>query len=212
VCKKLTEMTNGQFGVATDIIHFNELLSRFISPPPDIKSTISHTTEFIYMGFPKRHFDSVPTYAYEGRDVTMTSTSFVCPRCHCRVTDIPAVCSVCSLPLNSSSHIARSHHHLFPVPNFEEITVSAPTRQQPLTLTLSRSSHSVSRTSNSIIHEDGSLSCYGCLEPILPSSPHSPGYGLKCVKCHQVFCIECDLFIHNSLHNCPGCEALVQPP
>ena len=29
-------------------------------------------------------------------------------------------CCVCTLQLNSSSHIARSHHHLFPVPSFEE--------------------------------------------------------------------------------------------
>lgn len=212
VCKKLTEMTNGQFGVATDILHLNELLSRFISPPPDIKSTISHETDFIYMGFPRRQFDSLPTLSYDGRDITMTSTSFICPRCHCRVTDIPSLCSVCSLQLNSSSHIARSHHHLFPVPNFEEMMIpSASTQQQsssqqPLTLTLSRSSHSVTVSSKS--HEISSLSCYGCLEPLLPLSAHSSGYGLKCIKCFQLFCIECDLFIHNSLHNCPGCEAL----
>lgn len=182
VCKKLTEMTNGTFGVATDIIHLTELLSQYITPPADLKSTISNYTDFIYMGFPKRQFDILPSYAYDGREVVMTSTSYICPRCHCRISDIPSLCPICSLQLNSSSHIARSYHHLFPVPNFEEINLS----EQSLSSFKSQS-----------------LSCYGCLESLLTTSLY-----MKCTKCLNLFCIDCDLFIHNSLHNCPGCNTL----
>jgi transcription initiation factor TFIIH subunit 2 len=29
---------------------------------------------------------------------------------------------------------------------------------------------------------------------------------LECTKCKQPFCAECDMYIHETLHNCPGCE------
>ena len=28
----------------------------------------------------------------------------------------------------------------------------------------------------------------------------------RCGKCQNDFCIDCDVFVHESLHNCPGCE------
>ena len=37
-----------------------------------------------------------------------------------RVGAIPTECPVCDLPLVSAPHLARSHHHLFPVPMFVE--------------------------------------------------------------------------------------------
>lgn len=31
---------------------------------------------------------------------------------------------------------------------------------------------------------------------------------LRCDKgCRQLYCFDCDLYIHESLHVCPGCEA-----
>jgi len=72
--------------------------------------------------------------------------------------------------------------------------------------------------------EGGScLYCYGCQRPLAPhlDSSHSeaaaaagglaaaddgPGMVLRCQLCRRLFCFECDAFIHESLHNCPGCE------
>lgn len=34
------------------------------------------------------------------------------------------------------------------------------------------------------------------------------GVRLACPRCRQHFCFDCDLYIHESLHNCPGCESL----
>ena len=31
---------------------------------------------------------------------------------------------------------------------------------------------------------------------------------LQCPRCENIFCVECDIFIHDSLHNCPGCYLL----
>jgi len=32
----------------------------------------------------------------------------------------------------------------------------------------------------------------------------------QCPRCQQIFCVECDIYIHNALHNCPGCTSTVQ--
>jgi transcription initiation factor TFIIH subunit 2 len=200
VCKKLTEMTNGIFSVATDFLHLSDLLTNLITPPADLKSTIANTTDFIYMGFPRRQFETLSSYSYDSgsrsssRDVILTSTSYLCPRCHCHISDIPSLCPICSLQLNSSSHIARSYHHLFPVPNYEEVTSVS---------SHSSANHPIPSVSSSSTPQSLALSCYGCQESLsgTDSSLH-----MKCGKCQQIFCVDCDLFIHNSLHNCPGCD------
>ncbi|CAN4105352.1 unnamed protein product [Withania somnifera] len=35
-----------------------------------------------------------------------------------------------------------------------------------------------------------------------------PGPQVACPKCNQHFCLDCDIYIHESLHNSPGCESL----
>ena len=36
------------------------------------------------------------------------------------------------------------------------------------------------------------------------------GIIVRCPDCRALFCFDCDAFIHEQLHNCPGCECL--PP
>lgn len=38
-------------------------------------------------------------------------------------------------------------------------------------------------------------------------SGNRPSLSVECPKCKQYFCIDCDIYIHESLHNCPGCES-----
>lgn len=177
VCKRLAEITHGTFAVARDTLHLSELIMSHTVPPVDEKSTASKYADFVYMGFPSRSFDVAPSFVYDGRNVIVTSSSYVCPRCYTRVTEIPAQCAVCSLQLNSSSHIARSYHHLFPVENFVECGMGADCAPE-------------------------GLSCKGCTFLFRPESMK-----MQCPKCLGVFCVECDIFIHDSLHNCPGCCA-----
>jgi transcription factor Ssl1 len=63
--------------------------------------------------------------------------------------------------------------------------------------------------------EGGSgLYCYGCARPLAPQlesggdggTNDGPGMVLRCQLCRRLFCFECDAFVHESLHNCPGCE------
>src|ERR1700730_11042075 len=69
-----------------------------------------------------------------------------------------------------------------------------------------------------------STNCYGCQTafPLL-KKPQNSGNNIitegpsqtqrfACPSCHNHFCIDCDLFCHEILHNCPGCERLLQRP
>jgi len=67
-----------------------------------------------------------------------------------------------------------------------------------------------------------STHCYGCqiAFPPLKKPPKSTNNIINeaaqgtqrfaCPSCHNHFCIDCDLFCHETLHNCPGCERLSQ--
>jgi transcription factor Ssl1 len=63
-----------------------------------------------------------------------------------------------------------------------------------------------------------STHCYGCQTPFPPlKKPQSGSNAIisegpigtqrfVCPSCHNHYCIDCDLFCHEVLHNCPGCE------
>lgn len=180
ICKKICEETGGSFSVAVDANHLKTLVTKHAIPPPQMKNRIQTSANFIYMGFPSKEFNNYASYSFEGRAISLSTSSYICPRCFARTTDIPAECVVCSLQLNSSPHIARSHHHLFPIGNFKEIEENA-----------------VSNDSNT---RDNSR-CFGCNEMLTANSLR-----LQCLGCACIYCIECDVFIHDSLHNCPGCH------
>lgn len=68
---------------------------------------------------------------------------------------------------------------------------------------LARSYHHLFPLANFDTIEDAEekRNCYACLMP-LQSTRYS------CPHCKQQFCLECDMFCHESLHNCPGCETM----
>jgi len=209
-------------------------------------------TDFIYMGFPKRTFDSQVAYGFEGKRFKLSSSAYLCPRCGTRATDIPTSCCVCGLQLNSSSHIARSHHHLFPVPNFIEYDVKvvmvdpshgqqtkeevAPVSDKPdkLVLTIRKKPKPLIRTFQAVCVDPAQAAlilqvsegtegaegegeergleaetllgsrCRGCLKGVCEEGKMI----MRCPRCWHFFCVECDLFMHDSLHNCPGCPSV----
>mmetsp|Transcript_17730 Transcript_17730/g.25019 ORF Transcript_17730/g.25019 Transcript_17730/m.25019 type:complete len:718 (+) Transcript_17730:18-2171(+) len=96
--------------------------------------------EFVQMGFPTRETEDIPTLIHAGagsslgsgnhnnatKDTSMprllfARTGYICPRCHAKVSELPSDCAVCNLKLVLAPHLARSFHHLFPIPPFAEI-------------------------------------------------------------------------------------------
>jgi transcription initiation factor TFIIH subunit 2 len=160
-------------------------------------------TDFVYMGFPRRVVNSSASYVFDGKTPTLADTAYVCPRCFTKTTEIPTQCMTCTLQLNSSSHIARSFHHIFPVPTFVDDADTAPLSDLNVdsnngtdTMDVQGQSHASSNGSN----EDYKI-CGGCSDTMVVGM--EPLY--KCPRCLTPFCTECDSFIHDSLHNCPGC-------
>lgn len=43
--------------------------------------------------------------------------------------------------------------------------------------------------------------CYSCNNSLLPQQNDAA----ECTICHGVFCLDCDIFIHETLHFCPSC-------
>lgn len=243
ICKFLCDATGGSFHVALSTSHLQELVQAQVYPPAELSSVLEssnarHATDLVYMGFPKRHFDRCPTFAYSGRDTTESSRSFMCPRCKSRATSIPTCCCVCGLQLNSSTHIARSYHHLFPVPDFQEYvpvirekTEAVKTEGGDLKVKIGKGRTLVlgggMRAGGAELGSDGRAilesakakgsCCFGCHKQLHGTPVASAGAGgreqgcdvtagtVQCPACKRVFCSDCDAFIHDSLHNCPGC-------
>ncbi|CAO3672205.1 unnamed protein product [Umbelopsis ramanniana] len=180
VCRTLCKETNGSYGVVLNEAHFKDLLFEAI-PPPAITQT-RNTSNLVMMGFPTKSNDLHPSFCVCHSKLTVGG--YICPRCSSKICELPTDCDVCGLTLVSSPHLARSYHHLFPVDNFIEVPWSG----------------------------INSLHCFAC-QTAFDSSP-PPGAGLEsnsgrysCPRCHNQFCVDCDIFVHEVLHNCPGCWA-----
>lgn len=51
----------------------------------------------------------------------LSTAGFLCPQCQAKYCELPVECKCCGLTLVSAPHLARSYHHLFPLPVFTEI-------------------------------------------------------------------------------------------
>ncbi|KAJ6835088.1 putative general transcription factor IIH subunit 2 [Iris pallida] len=181
ICKYLCEETGGSYTVALDESHFKELLLEHAPPPPAIAEYAA--ANLIKMGFPQRGAEGAISICSCHKEVNVGG-GYTCPRCKSRMCELPTECLICGLTLVSSPHLARSYHHLFPVTPFNEISSILPSRMQQKLL----------------------QTCFGCQQSIVnhgsKTSPH-----VCCPRCNQHFCLDCDIYIHESLHNCPGCES-----
>ncbi|KAI8323260.1 TFIIH basal transcription factor complex, subunit SSL1 [Martensiomyces pterosporus] len=144
-------------------------------PPPPVVSSKA-TSDMIQMGFPIRaNNGDVPTPCACHHELSFTG--YICPRCLSKVCTLPTDCDVCGLPLVSAPHLARSYHHLFPEENFKEVPAEESTREK---------------------------ACFGC-EAELGGAVAVGSGRYQCPKCKHDFCLDCDIFVHETLHNCPGC-------
>ena len=155
------------------------------------------------MGFPQRSAESAAAAVYVGSEVVLASGGYTCPRCQARVVELPCQCHVCNLTLISSPHLARSYHHLFPVVPFSEL----PRAPAPGPGCGPGSGGGARGGSEP-------RSCFGCLKELgggggaggAGAKPAQQPMVLMCPLCKHTFCFGCDTYIHESLHNCPGCE------
>ncbi|XP_009338275.2 LOW QUALITY PROTEIN: general transcription factor IIH subunit 2 [Pyrus x bretschneideri] len=181
VCKHLCQETGGLYYIALDEAHLKELILEHAPPPPAIAEFA--IANLIKMGFPQRAAEGSVAICSCHKEAKV-GAGYTCPRCKARVCELPTECRICGLTLISSPHLARSYHHLFPIVPFDEVSLSLLIDQQ----------------------NKFPRACFGCQQNLLGPG-NKPGLRVACPKCKQHFCLECDIYIHESLHNCPGCES-----
>ncbi|GLC63541.1 hypothetical protein PLESTF_000047400 [Pleodorina starrii] len=197
VCRRIAEETGGSYGVALNEAHLEQLMMGHSNPPP--ATSAQAKAELVRMGFPQRSTEEASSAVFVGLEARLLSGSYTCPRCKSRVPELPCECHICGLTLISSPHLARSYHHLFPVPPYHEDN-----QERAAEAAAALSGQPAMRDE---VTTSTGLYCFGCLREV--SQPGTAGQlhlTLRCGQCKQVFCFECDAYVHEQLHNCPGCE------
>lgn len=203
-----TDPANPYYTVATGEAHFRELLLKATTPPVSRESD-KGTASLLMMGFPSRTVATAPdALTLCACHSQPAATTYACTRCRTRVCRLPAECPGCGLTLILSTHLARSYHHLFPLRSWVEVSWADARR---------------------------SVACYAC-QTLFPTVPASAGGGKRvgdaaaavppaatkskgvsesgryaCPVCEKHFCIDCDVFSHEVIHNCPGCQSEPRP-
>uniref|UniRef100_UPI003AB0D065 general transcription factor IIH subunit 2 isoform X3 n=1 Tax=Centroberyx gerrardi TaxID=166262 RepID=UPI003AB0D065 len=179
VCTVLTRETGGSYHVILDESHFKELLMLHVKPPP---ASSSSECSLIRMGFPQHTIASL--------------------------ADQDAKPSFSMSHLDSSSDPGLSLGGYF-CPQCHAKYTELPVECKICGLTLvsaphlARSFHHLfpleAFTETPVEEHQGDRFCQACQGELKDKSVFT------CPACRSVFCVECDLFIHDSLHCCPAC-------
>jgi len=193
ICAELCTKTNagddGNYHVALNEQHFRELMMT-VTTPPVTRTKKQSQSSLLMMGFPSRTTGKGITMSFCACHGKLCRGGYLCSRCESKVCSLPAECPACGLTLILSTHLARSYHHLFPLRNWVEVPWSAAGK---------------------------SKSCFSCQAPFVAVQDREEGAAemkgmsesgrYACEVCGNHFCIDCDVFAHEIVHNCPGCQS-----
>ncbi|XP_074851504.1 general transcription factor IIH subunit 2 isoform X2 [Carettochelys insculpta] len=179
VCTVLARETGGTYHVILDESHYKELLMHHVSPPP---ASSSSECSLIRMGFPQHTIASLSDQ------------------------DAKPSFSMAHLENNSDPGLSLGGYFC---PQCRAKYCELPVECKICGLTLVSAPH-LARSYHHLFPLDafqevaleeykGERYCQGCQGEIKDQHVYI------CKVCQNVFCVECDLFVHDSLHCCPGC-------
>ena len=197
ILRVLAKRTEGTYTTAMHEEHFRELMNSHVTPPPLTSRQTS--VSLIRMGFPfrKRRNEAC---LYVNDPIMKGKFGYECPRCSSWLSEIPCECPLCGLSLVSSPHLGRSYHHLFPVKKY--ISFEQPS---PMDGKQTEEPDETTKAKAEEYRNADMLRCRGCKVLLAKSKV----LRLICPSCQSVLCSDCDIFVHDSLHQCPGCEDTV---
>ncbi|XP_011633340.1 general transcription factor IIH subunit 2 isoform X3 [Pogonomyrmex barbatus] len=179
ICKRMANTTGGEHSVALDDKHYKEQLNAHIDPPPAAKRL---DAALVKMGFPHHALHS-----------SAPDTSITVCMCHAQNSEE-------SIKLMTTGYLCPqclSKHCELPVEcrACGLTLVSAPH--------LARSYHYLFPVDpfKEVALESNFSFCFGCQKAFVQKDKKV----YICGKCNQTFCLDCEIFIHEILHTCPGC-------
>ncbi|XP_076265789.1 general transcription factor IIH subunit 2 Ssl1 isoform X2 [Rhynchophorus ferrugineus] len=178
VCRFLANETKGTYNVILDDCHFKDLLYQQVEPPP---AAVALESSLIKMGFPHQ-------MNTEGTEEPLTM-------CMCHVDSTE----------EGSKLTTGGYYCPQCFSKYCELPVEC--RACGLTLVsaphLARSYHHLFPAANyvEVAMANSAENCYGCQKNFTDEDKNV----YRCPKCKKIFCIDCDIFIHDILHSCPGC-------
>uniref|UniRef100_A0A7N6AT75 General transcription factor IIH subunit n=1 Tax=Anabas testudineus TaxID=64144 RepID=A0A7N6AT75_ANATE len=175
VCTVLTRETGGSYHVILDESHFKELLMLHVKPPP---ASSSSECSLIRMGFPQH---TVASLTDQDANVTLN-------------------------PVTRTTSLSLGGYYC---PQCHAKYTELPVECKVCGLTLVSAPH-LARSFHHLFPLEPFIEipveeiqvnrfCQACQGELKDKSAFS------CTSCHSVVCVECDLFIHDSLHCCPCC-------
>lgn len=236
LCSRTNGGDDSTYAVVLHEHHFRELFLKATTPPPTLKpasnaalQTPAATTKaldgsagdsngtasLLMMGFPSRALapkDVVTVCACHNKP---SREGYACTRCRAKVCRLPSECPACGLTLILSTHLARSYHHLFPLRLWAEVSW-AEVAQSPSAACFSCLTPFQTRAGDRAAREaaeagssrsKASRSHGKERDQAPPPQGVSESGRYKCRVCGNHFCIDCDVFAHEVLHNCPGCQS-----
>uniref|UniRef100_A0A1B6EUB8 General transcription factor IIH subunit n=1 Tax=Cuerna arida TaxID=1464854 RepID=A0A1B6EUB8_9HEMI len=181
VCSALCRETGGTYSVVLDDRHFRDLLYQHVEPPPSAAAG-SQEASLVKMGFPHHEMT-------EGRSSSLT---------------------MCMCHIDSTSDASKLKSGGYFCPQCRSKYCELPTECRVCGLTLVSAPH-LARSYHHLfpvqafvqldLHSTDQRHCYSCRVRFGGNEK----YVYSCGTCNRVFCLECDMFIHDTLHTCPGC-------
>jgi transcription initiation factor TFIIH subunit 2 len=219
ICAELCSKTNAgddsQYSVAIDEVHFRELMLK-TTTPPITRTKAQNVASLLMMGFPSRTLAAADATAYCACHNQPNREGFLCTRCGTRVCRLPADCPACGLTLILSTHLARSYHHLFPLRNWVEVPWAEASRSAACYACLSPFPKPPRDAGGSKAAANGAQPSTNGAAAAQADAAKAKRKDLKgvsesgryaCEVCGNHFCIDCDVFAHEVIHNCPGCQS-----
>ncbi|KAJ9141863.1 General transcription and DNA repair factor IIH [Pleurostoma richardsiae] len=236
LCTRTNAGDDSTYAVALHDQHFRDLLLAATTPPV-IRTREQEVASLLMMGFPSRSVaeaeggahgagrtDAVSACACHNRP---TREGYLCTRCRTKVCRLPAECPACGLTLVLSTHLARSYHHLFPLRNWVEVPWTEAWRSRACRACLvpfpeppKGKGRAGKGKGLAVLPEAVEAAATTTARGARGGGSGSKGKpaveGLKgisesgryaCEVCGNHFCIDCDLFAHEVVHNCPGCQS-----
>jgi transcription initiation factor TFIIH subunit 2 len=206
ICAELVSKTNSGddsgYRIAKHEQHFRDLFLIATTPPATRTKQMS-TASLLMMGFPSRTVASGDSIHYCACHNRPTREGFECTRCTSRVCRLPAECPGCGLTLILSTHLARSYHHLFPLRNWVEV----PWAQAHMSIACFACQTKFPQAPSATTSQHDRAEAAARNQVVQPLKGLSESGRYACEVCGHHFCIDCDLFAHEVLHNCPGCQS-----